>query len=294
MNLNLIKVFSVIAGFWVILQCGDLTKKESTDSTTATGTKNPIFNPSFEFCNNDTTANFWTSAFASTSTSCYAKRLQGTSFMPTQGSYFMELKSQLCSSGIYQESIDFSGYSSLKFDWQASGFIGNKAAVAQILLTGSGTKVLWSKSFTSTGSVTESSTEESVSLSGLTSGKLSIQLDTTSTGISTSTSTDTAQVSTASSMTFRLDNLQVCESGGTCYGNSLSGTTCGSSTSGGSGTSSSGSSSAAYCSTGYCYSYLEQVCCPRSSPYACKSRCYSSSSAAMSAGGCTSFKTTCY
>jgi hypothetical protein len=57
---------------------------------------------------------------------------------------------------------------------------------------------------------------------------------------------------------------------------------------GGGGNDSTGGSN--YCNTGYCYSYLEGVCCPRSSPYACNGSCYSYSGG----GGCTSYKTTCY
>ena len=49
----------------------------------------------------------------------------------------------------------------------------------------------------------------------------------------------------------------------------------------------------AYCSTGQCYSYLEDVCCPRSAPYACNGGCYSTLSAGESAG-CVNYKTTCY
>ncbi len=44
------------------------------------------------------------------------------------------------------------------------------------------------------------------------------------------------------------------------------------------------------CNTGYCYSYLEGVCCPRSSPYACNGSCYAYSGG----GGCSSYKTQCF
>ena len=51
-----------------------------------------------------------------------------------------------------------------------------------------------------------------------------------------------------------------------------------------------GGGGGAYCSVGYCYSYLEQVCCPKSAPYACNNACYTYSGG----GGCSSYKTQCY
>jgi hypothetical protein len=68
--------------------------------------------------------------------------------------------------------------------------------------------------------------------------------------------------------------------GGGCAPTSDSGSTSGSG----------GGGSTQYCNTGYCYSYLEQVCCPRSAPYACNAQCWNYSGG----GGCTSYKTTCY
>ncbi len=67
-------------------------------------------------------------------------------------------------------------------------------------------------------------------------------------------------------------------------------TGCGPYSSDSGGSSSGGGGSSAYCNTGYCYSYLEGVCCPRSSQYACNGQCYSYSGG----GGCSSYKTTCY
>jgi hypothetical protein len=64
----------------------------------------------------------------------------------------------------------------------------------------------------------------------------------------------------------------------------------GSDSGGGGGSSGSGGGSSQYCDTGYCYSYLEQVCCPRSAPYACGGSCYTYSGG----GRCSSYKTQCY
>lgn len=45
------------------------------------------------------------------------------------------------------------------------------------------------------------------------------------------------------------------------------------------------------CPTGYCYS--AGICCPTTAKYACSGKCYTSSGAAYSGGGCTTFKTYC-
>jgi hypothetical protein len=55
-------------------------------------------------------------------------------------------------------------------------------------------------------------------------------------------------------------------------------------------TSSGGTSGGAYCNVGQCYSYLEDVCCPNTAPYACNGGCYTYSGG----GGCSSYKTQCY
>jgi hypothetical protein len=55
-------------------------------------------------------------------------------------------------------------------------------------------------------------------------------------------------------------------------------------------TSPAGDTTKQYCSTGYCYSYLWDICCARSAPYACNGACYTYSGG----GGCTDYKSTCY
>lgn len=49
-------------------------------------------------------------------------------------------------------------------------------------------------------------------------------------------------------------------------------------------------SSGAHCNSGYCYSYLLEVCCPASAPYACGNGCYTYSGG----GGCSAYETQCY
>lgn len=72
-----------------------------------------------------------------------------------------------------------------------------------------------------------------------------------------------------------------CGSNGMCYKGQCP------STGGGGGT------TTAYCKPGYCWSYREEICCPKGSPYACKGACYSTSNSALTAG-CTDHKYTCY
>lgn len=221
-----------IAGLIVLLvsirYCGEKQSTQQTDSATGTSTATnlPILNPSFEKCGENVQATSWTSTVSATQ--CSAKRSTGTSFMPSQGYYFMELKADSCTSSIYQESVDLSKYSILKFDWKASGSLGSKMGVITILFTGNGTQTLWTKSFTSVGTIADEMLGESVSLPVLSSlGKLTIQADTTS-----SSSSSTVQLGqpspepTSSTLTFQIDNLRVCDASGSCVGSQDSGGNC--------------------------------------------------------------------
>ena len=81
----------------------------------------------------------------------YVTRSVGTAFMPTKGSYFMDLAPETtnnwysASAAIYQENVDFSLSHTLIFDYQVSGY-GLSEKVA-ILFTANGTDTLWSKSY---------------------------------------------------------------------------------------------------------------------------------------------------
>lgn len=223
----LLKITVLIAVIISIRYCGSSSKSETQEATSSTETTNlPILNPSFELCSENVEAQSWTSVVSATQ--CSAKRMKGTSFMPSQGYYFMEIKADFCTSGIYQESIDLSKYSTLKFDWKASGSLGSKIAVVTILFTESGTQTLWTKTFSTAGTVADQKLDETVTLPTLTSnGKLTIQVDTTTSSSKVQLGQPTAEAEpTSSTLTFQIDNLRVCNSDGVCEGSQTSGGSC--------------------------------------------------------------------
>ena len=263
-----------------------------------------ILNPGFEICNDDPDADFWQSAasVANTATShCYALRKKATGFMPSQGAYFMELRADSCVASVSQPSIDLTGSAALRFDWSLSGTVGGRQATAKLTL-GTGDP-LWIKSYaTSGGKISDQKLGETVQLGGATvSGKMTIAADTTAI-IATTAPAQTQPAGESgpmdtmavTSLIFQIDNLQVCSADGSCIGDQLGTTSCGSGS--GSNTTGAGGSTGgtASCATGSCYNASEGICCSRGAPYACKGKCYASTDAAMSAGGCTDFRTTCY
>lgn len=156
-----------------LIQC---EKKEEAPQVHS---RSPILNPSFEICNDDPVADFWE---ASTSTTgCSSKRTAGTSFMPSHGSYFTELKGSGCVASIFQKSVDLSDLTTLKFDWEANGKVGSFVTTASILFTANGTQTLWTKSYPTAGmTISDQKLEETVALPASSSvGKLTVQIDTT-------------------------------------------------------------------------------------------------------------------
>jgi len=146
-------------------------KKESNDNTTVVAPKpfqGPL-NPSFEEATAD-----WKVGGSDVA------RTTNTSFMPTKGSWYMDLAPFTTNNWysafayIYQENVDFSLSHTLTFDYSLSGY-GAKEFVA-ILFTANGTDTLWSKSFSGIQIPTTKKLNETITLPSLPDkGKLTIQ-----------------------------------------------------------------------------------------------------------------------
>ena len=162
-----ISIFFIIACFISLNSC----KKESSDNTTVVAPKpfqGPL-NPSFEEATAD-----WKVGGSDVA------RTTNTSFMPTKGSWYMDLAPFTTNNWysafayIYQENVDFSLSHTLTFDYSLSGY-GAKEFVA-ILFTANGTDTLWSKSFSGIQIPTTKKLNETITLPSLPDkGKLTIQ-----------------------------------------------------------------------------------------------------------------------
>ncbi len=111
-------------------------------------------------------------------------RSNGTGFMPTKGSWYMNMSSipsnnwyqSACS--IYQENVDLSLSNTLIFDYAIGPVSGNTTVLAtvDILFTVNGTITLWHKSFSNSAIVAVEKLNETVTLPSLPDkGKLTIK-----------------------------------------------------------------------------------------------------------------------
>ncbi len=115
----------------------------------------------------------------------YSTRQTGTGFMPTKGSWFMNMQTNTTnnffsgSTSIYQENIYFDKSDSMLFDYTLHVY-GNDTyctATIEFLFTVNGTLTLWSKTYTGPISIDTQQLNEAVALPSMPDkGKLTIKL----------------------------------------------------------------------------------------------------------------------
>ena len=152
-------------------------------------------NPNFELAQSD-----WRSENLGGGNSGYSIRKSGTLFMPTNGSWYMEMTTNTTNNwytstaDIYQENVDFSLSHTLIFDYRLSGY--GVSETVEILFTVNGTNTLWRKSFAQTAIPTTEKLNETVTLPSLPDkGKLTIKA--------------TAVGGQNATLTFEIDNIRV-------------------------------------------------------------------------------------
>ena len=160
----------IILGILVMLT-SSCTKDESTPTTY--DLQGPL-NPGFE----DDLGSTWISNYDYySSITGESVRITGMGFMPTKGSYFLNIiwgnhrwDYQNWTGEVYQENVSFNSSSKMIFDYSLQGL-----GTAKILFTSNGTAILW----TSTSTVVSSNvqkTSETITLPTLQDkGKLIIQ-----------------------------------------------------------------------------------------------------------------------
>ena len=165
-------------------------------------------NPGFEEAGNSPygfSAANWTSSYLGIN--CYGtKRLGGTGFMPTKGSWYMKVGACAFSGGsglrteeTSQEFVNFNHSTTMIFDYSVVGSnIGSGGSgKVEILFTSNGTVTLWSKTYAASTTPSTEQLNETVMLPSLPDkGKLIIR-------ISYNLGTP------ASNMTFDIDNIRV-------------------------------------------------------------------------------------
>jgi len=140
----------------------------------------------------------------------YPTRRDGTGFVPTDGSYFVALPGKTLTTsstvGIRQDVVDLSETTTLRFDYEAIGMVGQGSvsagtATVEILFTSAGTTSLWSKSFP-VGAIAEQVRDATAMVGVLpAAGRLTIQVLVTgaNSGLAAPPPTE---------LEFRIDNLR--------------------------------------------------------------------------------------
>ncbi len=166
-------------------------------------------NPSFEEVGSSTygfSAANWTSSYIGIN--CYGtKRLGGTGFLPSKGSWYMKIGAcpVISGSGSYsqetsQDFVSFDHSTTIIFDYSVVGSnIGSGGSgKVEILFTSNGTITLWSKTYAASSTPSTQQLNETVTLPSLPDkGKLIIRI------------TYTLGTTPASNMIFDIDNIRV-------------------------------------------------------------------------------------
>ena len=167
-------------------------------------------NPGFEeganpYYDGFAAAGWTTQNFGGSSYSC--KRLGGTGFLPSKGSWYMEVgsyswsdrSSNVNTNETSQESVYFNHSSTMVFDYSEAGtnISSGGSGKVEILFTSNGTVTLWSKTYAASTTPSTQQLNERVTLPSLPDkGKLIIRI-TYNLGMP------------ASVMTFDIDNIRV-------------------------------------------------------------------------------------
>jgi hypothetical protein len=191
----------------VIILSGILTFTGCKKTTAAVEFQGPQ-NSGFEEAGNSTygfSAANWTSSYLGIN--CYGtKRLGGTGFMPTKGSWYMKVGACPFSGGsglrteeTSQEFVNFNHSTTMIFDYSVVGSNISAGGIGkvEILFTSNGTVTLWSKTYAASTTPSTQQLNERVTLPSLPDkGKLIIRI--------------TYNLGTpASVMTFEIDNIRV-------------------------------------------------------------------------------------
>jgi hypothetical protein len=126
----------------------------------------------------------------------------GTGFLPSQGSYYLQMPSNNFSSGntayeVYQNNVDLSRSTTMTIDYAMTGTLtGVGVASVEFLFTVNGTVSLWSKSYSAANPPTTQKLNEVIALPSLPdAGKLTIRF--------------TVNTTLADNVHFGLDNIRV-------------------------------------------------------------------------------------
>ncbi len=151
-------------------------------------------------------ANWTTQYHGSGSYSC--KRLGGTGFLPSKGSWYIAVGGDLRTSGMLteetsQEFVNFNRSNTMIFDYSEVGTnIGSGGSgKVEILFTSNGTVTLWSKTYAASSTPSTQQLNERVTLPSLPDkGKLIIRVTSIGGGI---------QPNFYSNVNFNIDNIRV-------------------------------------------------------------------------------------
>lgn len=192
-------VIIILSGVLVFTGC-----KKTTASVEFQGPQNPGFEDIGNAPYGFSAAN-WTSSYIGIN--CYGtKRLGGTGFLPSKGSWYMKVGvcpvyggSGLHTEETFQEFVSFNHSTTMIFDYSVVGsnISSGGSGKVEILFTSNGTVTLWSKTYAASSAPSTQQLNERVTLPSLPDkGKLIIRI--------------TYNLWTpASVMTFDIDNIRV-------------------------------------------------------------------------------------
>ena len=191
----------------IIIFSGILTFTGCKKASTSVEFQGPQ-NPSFEEQPNSSAfaaANWTTQYHGGVSYSC--RRLAGTGFLPSKGSWYMAV-GYLSSTGMIteetsQEFVNFNHSNTMIFDYSEVGTnIGSGGSgKVEILFTSNGTVTLWSKTYAASSTPSTQQLNQRVTLPSLPDkGKLIIRVTSIGSGI---------QPNPFSNVKFNIDNIRV-------------------------------------------------------------------------------------
>lgn len=204
----------------LVLWCsGTLAIAVTSACVQSAGSQGPQ-NPSFELEGCDSlcsrigpSAAIWESFQVTPSAlASYTMRIAGTGFMPTSGTYFVDMPANsntVGGLGIRQDAVDLSTSTALLFDYEATGTVPaapstgtDGIAKVEILFTSMGTTTLWSKNYPH-GAVNEQQRDVSATVGSLGVGRLTIQVTVAS------SLSGTLAAGELTNLDFKIDNLRV-------------------------------------------------------------------------------------